>query len=98
MRFIFGGKVLNYERHVRFFQIFRKIVKSSLEDLNGTRVTTLVQEPKRKIGWMKNYFLCPLQRHVLYIVHNLDVSAFRGSIAHYGAPFFIANILGNYYH
>ena len=46
VRLIFGGKVLNYERYVRFFQfwIYWKIIESSLEDLNYTRVTKPTQE------------------------------------------------------
>ena len=52
VRLIFQGKVLNYERHLTYFQflIYRKIRKSSLKDLKHTRVTKLAQE-SRKI-WM----------------------------------------------
>ena len=51
VRFIFGGKVLNYEGHMRFFQllIYRKIIESSLEDLNSTHVTKLTQEQEKKL-------------------------------------------------
>ena len=50
-RLIFVGKVLNYERHLTYFQfsIFRKIIESSLEDLNYTHVTKLTQEQEKKL-------------------------------------------------
>ena len=46
VRLIIGSKVLNYERHVRFFQfwIYWKTIESSLEDLNCTHVTKPTQE------------------------------------------------------
>ena len=46
VRLIFGGRVLNYERYLTYFQflIYRKIIESSLEDLNYTHVTKLAQE------------------------------------------------------
>ena len=53
VRFIFGSKVLKYERHLTYFQflIYRKFIESSLEDLNCTRVTKLAQEQIKK-NWM----------------------------------------------
>ena len=47
--FIFGGKVLNYERHLTYFQflIYRNIIESSLEDLNCIHVTKLTQESRK---------------------------------------------------
>ena len=70
VRFIFEGKVLNYKRHLTYFQflIYKKIIESSLEDLNYTRPTKLAQEQAKKIGWMKNCCLCPLQRFFMYII------------------------------
>ena len=47
VRFIFGCKVLNYERHLIYyfhFFIYKKIIESSLENLNCTYVTKLVQD------------------------------------------------------
>ena len=62
VRLIFGGKVLNYGRHLTYFQFFinRKIIESSLEDMNYTHVTKHAQEQAKKLGWMKNYFYYPL--------------------------------------
>ena len=80
VRLIFGGMVLNYERHLTYFQflIYRNIIVSILEDLNHTCVTKLAQEQEKIIGWMKNYFLYPLQRFFLYIVQILNIGAFWG--------------------
>ena len=46
VRLIFGGKVLNYEKYLTYFQssIYWNIIECSLEDLNYTRVTKLAQE------------------------------------------------------
>ena len=46
MRLIFQHKVLNYERHLTNFQfsIYRKIIESSLKDLNYIRVATRIKE------------------------------------------------------
>ena len=46
VRLIFLGKVLNYERHLTYFQfeMYRKIIESSLEDLIYTHVTKLAEE------------------------------------------------------
>ena len=44
VRLIFGGKVLNYERHVTYKFNFL-FIESIMKDLNHTRVT--------KFGWMK---------------------------------------------
>ena len=62
VRFIFGGKVLKSKRHLTYFQflIYKKIIKSSLEDLNCACVINLAQKQAKKIGWMINYFLCSL--------------------------------------
>ena len=79
MRLIFQGMVLNYERHLTYFQflIYRIIIESSLEDLNCTRVTKMAQE-SRKICMDENY---NMQRagegDSLFIVQNLDVGTFR---------------------
>ena len=53
---IFQGKVLNYERHLTYFQflIYKKIIESSLKDMNYTSVTRLAQE-LRKIWMDENY-------------------------------------------
>ena len=39
VRLIFRSKVLNYESHLTYFRfsIYKKIIESSLEDLNHTR-------------------------------------------------------------
>ena len=78
VRLIFGGKVLNYERHLTYFQflIFRKIIESSLEDLKCTLVTTMTQE-SRKLRWMRN----ARNRkegtsHNLSIVQKVDIGAY----------------------
>ena len=49
VRLFLGGKALNYEKHLTHFQfsIFKKIIESSLEDLNCTRVTKLTQELRK---------------------------------------------------
>ena len=49
VRLIFQGKVLNYERRLTYFQflIYRKIRESSLEDLNYTCVSKMVQESRK---------------------------------------------------
>ena len=80
MKLIFGGKVLNYERHLTYFHflVYRKIIENNLEDLNNTCVTKLVQKQTKKFGWMKNYFLCLLPRFFLYIIQILDVGALWG--------------------
>ena len=71
VRLIFGGKVLNYERHLTYFQflIFKKIIESSLKDLNYIHVTKLAQEQAKKFGWMENHFLYPLKR--IFSIHCL---------------------------
>ena len=69
VRFIFEGKVLNYERHVGFFQflIYRKIIESSLEDLNYTRVTKLTQEEEE--NWMDEKLLFLSIVKVFFVHH-----------------------------
>ena len=82
VRLIFRGKVLNYERCLIYsqFSIYEKIIESSLEDLKCTmRVTKLVQERAKQIGWMKIYFLYPLQRFFFY-TQILDITTFWGLI------------------
>ena len=51
VRLIFGGKVLNYQRHLTYFQflIYKKIIESGLEDPNCTRITKLAQEQAKKL-------------------------------------------------
>ena len=65
---IFGGKVLNNERHLTYFQfsIYRKTMESTLKDLNSTFVTKLTQKQANFFEWMENCFLCQLQRFFLY--------------------------------
>ena len=73
VRLIFRGQVFNYKRHLAYspILIYRKIIESSLEDLNCTHVTKLAQEEAKKIEWMKNYFLRLLQRF-FFSIHCLD--------------------------
>ena len=49
VRFIFGGKVLNYKKHLTYFQFltYRNIIESSLEDPNYTHGTKLAQESRK---------------------------------------------------
>ena len=72
VRLIFRGKVLNYERHLTYFQfsVYWKTIESSLEDLNLTRVTTPAQYSKK--NWMDEN--CG---DSLFIVQILDVGSFR---------------------
>ena len=44
------------------FLIYKKIIESSLKNLNCRHVIKLAQEQVEKFGWMKNYFFYPLQR------------------------------------
>ena len=71
VRLIFGGKVLNYERQVRFFQflIYRKLIESCLEGLNCTCVTILAEEQEKK-KWMDEK-LFSLSTTKAYFVHCL---------------------------
>ena len=64
VRLIFGGKVLNNERHLTYFQffIYKKIIENGLEDMSSTCVTKLAQEEAKKIRWMKNFVFGLLQR------------------------------------
>ena len=58
VKLIFRSKVLNYERHLTYFQflICRKIIESSLEHLNHICVTKLTQEQAKKNSSMKTIF------------------------------------------
>ena len=73
-RLIFGGKVLNYERHLTYFQflIYKKIIESSLKDLNYICVTKLTQEQAKKI-WMDEK-LFSLSIAEIFFIHGFRFS------------------------
>ena len=68
VRFIFEGKVLNYQNsNILLVLIYRKIIESSLKDLNCIWITKLVQK-QEKNRMDENLFSLPIAKVFLYIV------------------------------